>query len=86
MARRKTKHELKVQKTLGRNVRFLRKSKGWSLAELAFQMTENGAPITATIVGSMESGNRPTTVSELVVLCELFDRRYGDVVGRRVGQ
>lgn len=62
----------RVEINLGRNVREIRKSMGWSQEELARQMASHGYEMHQTTIAKLENAGRPTTVGELVALSKIL--------------
>jgi len=52
---------------LGKNLRFLRKQKGWTQAELAEKLQVN-----RSLIGAYEEGRSEPRLTTLMLLCELF--------------
>ena len=55
-------------KSLGENIRFLRKEKGWTQANLADKLEVN-----RSLIGAYEDGRTEPRLATLQVLCHLFD-------------
>lgn len=65
---------------LGRHVREIRTSKGWRQSDLAAFMTTLGRPMSQQTVTSLERGERPTSVGDLLVLAMVFDVSIAELV------
>jgi len=59
----------------------LRHQNGWTQQQVTEAMVERGFSWSATTATKTEAGSRPIRVDEAVVLCELFDATFDDLVG-----
>jgi transcriptional regulator with XRE-family HTH domain len=66
-----------AEQAFGERVRELRQARRWSQAELAAAMTEAGFPWQPVTVTRVERAQRPTRVSELAALSQVFDVKVG---------
>lgn len=65
---------------LFRNIRALRKMRGWSAARLSDAFTEAGHPVSRSAIANMESGRAATaTVAFLFAAAEVFGTSAGDL-------
>lgn len=55
-------------RSFGSRVRAARGSRGWTQDELSRRMTAVGYPLHQTTIAKLESGTRPTSVEEMLVL------------------
>lgn len=66
---------------VGRAVGRLRKTRGWSQADLAQRLAETlGRTWDPSAVARMESGKRTTSVNELTALAAIFDTPIAEIV------
>ena len=63
---------LTIEQLFGGAVRRLRRKRGWTQEVLAEQLSFAGCPMHQTTVAKMESGSRPTTITELAALAQVF--------------
>lgn len=64
----------------GRNVRNLRKARGWTQADLSEQFRAFGLEVHQTTIAKMENATRPTTLWELWVLVSVFGVTYDELL------
>ena len=69
------------EKVFGAQVRSLRTAAEWTQAELADRLSAAGFPMHQTTIAKLESGARPTTISEAAALATIFAVTLDDMLG-----
>ncbi|MGN1458361.1 MAG: helix-turn-helix domain-containing protein [Acutalibacteraceae bacterium] len=70
---------IEYEKKLGKNIRFLRESAGFTQEYLSAQMQINGCDITRSALAKIEVGQRHIYPDELKLLKELLNVTYDEL-------
>lgn len=72
--------------SFGKRVQVERTNRGWSQAEMARMLSDNGVePMHPTTVAKIESGQRSVRINEAVGIAELFEASVDSLLGRKPG-
>jgi transcriptional regulator with XRE-family HTH domain len=63
-----------VQEVIGSNIRAFRSEADWTQQELAEEMANRGVPWRRETVAQSEGEGRSVTLSEILVLCQIFNQ------------
>ena len=66
-------------KRVGRNIRALRKKKGWSQEQLAAKMQVCGCDMTRSALAKIEAGQRHIYLHEIYLLKTILECAYEDL-------
>lgn len=69
-----------TEQVLGQRVKALRLVRGWTQAQLAEVLTEEGLSFSQGTVAKLEGAKRPTTITELVALARIFNQEPKDLL------
>lgn len=72
--------------SFGKRVQIERTNRGWSQAEMARMLSDNGVnPMHPTTIAKIESGQRSVRINEAVGIAELFEASIDSLLGRKPG-
>ena len=71
---------LEVEKRIGRNIRALRESQGFTQERLATKFQLHGCDITRSAIAKIEVGQRHIYADELILFKEIFNVSYEELL------
>ncbi|MDT5120367.1 MAG: hypothetical protein QOE30_6106, partial [Mycobacterium sp.] len=72
--------------SFGKRVQIERTNRGWSQAEMARMLSENGIdPMHPTTIAKIEAGQRSVRINEALGIAELFEASIDSLLGRKPG-
>ncbi len=69
-----------VEKRIGQNIRALREAKGFTQDRLAAKLQIRGCDITRSAVAKIEAGQRHLYPDELILIKEILDVSYEEIL------
>lgn len=71
--------DFSFDKRVGKNVRALRKEKGWSQEQMAAKLQVCGCDVTRSALAKIEAGQRHVYLYEIYRIREVLDCSYNDL-------
>ncbi len=71
-----------VEKRVGKRIRDIRESRGMTQETLAAQLQLRGCYITRSAVAKIEVGQRHLYVDELILIKEILDTSFDDILAK----
>lgn len=72
--------------SFGKRVQIERTNRGWSQAEMAKMLSDNGVePMHPTTIAKIEAGQRSVRINEALGIAELFEASIDSLLGRKPG-
>lgn len=69
-----------IEKRVGKNIRYLREKSGYTQEYVATKLQINGCDITRSAVAKIEVGQRHLYPDEIIILKEILNVSYDDIL------